>query len=403
MASVKDVADKVRRGTRTLSPKAATDGVDMVTGTVKDTISGLTVNTPWRKRILYDRLAHAIYFEQNHPIMDSLTNAAGSIKKGVSQLLSVGSIFNGGASALRGTTQGNRFSREVMEDGGQNTLYFPNSDREDNGLVVRNPMGNKNSSIQNGDSIVSLDRDEITTFRKHLQGKKVRPSIFIVNTSVSPYMYLELQTIPSSISIKPQTSWAVLNSLGRNTPFYHYTGSEDTISFSISWYCNDRDHPEEVLTKCKLLESWCKSDGYSAAPPILRIFSSRTGGMFGGINGEDYILWEAPYEFTGFKRLEMGSHMDEAWFNRKSRNGLPNDNVKPYFIEEDSVGYWLNNCSKNDYIVPTTATQTLTFKRVSNHNLTHKDIIDPSLLKGIKGIKSANEVAKVSSDSLNQS
>lgn len=59
--------------------------------------------------------------------------------------------------------------------------------------------------------------------------------------------------------------------MGRNTPMYHYTGSEDIVQFNVSWYCDDPDNPAEVLTKCRLLESWSKSNAYQAAPPILQI------------------------------------------------------------------------------------------------------------------------------------
>lgn len=59
--------------------------------------------------------------------------------------------------------------------------------------------------------------------------------------------------------------------MGRNVPMYHFTGAEDIIQFNVSWYCNDPENPEEVINKCRLLEAWSKSNGYQAAPPIVKI------------------------------------------------------------------------------------------------------------------------------------
>lgn len=171
--------------------------------------------------------------------------------------------------------------------------------------------------------------------------------VIIFNLSVSPYQYIELQNRPTTIDFRGETTWATIKSMGRNTPMYHYTGSEDVIQFNISWYCNDPDNPEEVLYKCRLLESWTKSNGYQAGPPLLKI-SFGTSHIF-----EDhiYILTSATYSLNNFRNLSR----------KREYQGL-----QP--VQE----------LQNLKLTPSTATQELIFKRVSAYSLSHNDILPQS-------------------------
>lgn len=76
---------------------------------------------------------------------------------------------------------------------------------------------------------------------------------------------LIFQSIPTDMEYDPSSSFATLESPGRNNPLYHYTGSEDTITFEISWYANDPTR-EDVISKCKWVESLTKNDGFDAKP-----------------------------------------------------------------------------------------------------------------------------------------
>ena len=95
--------------------------------------------------------------------------------------------------------------------------------------------------------------------------------IQIYNISSDPITYLELQTYPEKVSFQGESTWAVINSMGRNTPMYHFTGAESIIQLNISWYCDDPANPADVIAKCKLLEAWSKGNGYISAPPILKL------------------------------------------------------------------------------------------------------------------------------------
>ena len=209
-----------------------------------------------------------------------------------------------------------------------------------------------------GDSeeLLAIERRNYTEAKfKALEAipKARQNDIIIFNLSVSPYQSITLQNRPDELRVDPKSAWATVASMGRNNPFYLYTGGEDTISFDISWFVSDPNRRDEVVAKCRLLESWTKADGYNAAPPILLI---KWGGS-GIFNNDNFILESAPYTLTHFQDRAM-SKADEYY------KGQIQD-LKLY-----------PNCAK----------QTLTFKKVTSSNITHAQIVDPAVLKGIQGI-----------------
>lgn len=209
-----------------------------------------------------------------------------------------------------------------------------------------------------GDSeeLLAIERRNYTEAKfKALEAipKARQNDIIIFNLSVSPYQSITLQNRPDELRVDPKSAWATVASMGRNNPFYLYTGGEDTISFDISWFVSDPTRRDEVVAKCRLLESWTKADGYNAAPPILLI---KWGGS-GIFNNDNFILESAPYTLTHFQDRAMGK-ADEYY------KGQIQD-LKLY-----------PNCAK----------QTLTFKKVTSSNITHAQIVDPAVLQGIQGI-----------------
>ena len=202
-------------------------------------------------------------------------------------------------------------------------------------------------------------RDEIIISRqpltRHQAIKAVntgRNQVIIYNlTSNGSYAYIVLQNRPNEIEFRGETSWAKISSMGRNTPMYHYTGAEDVLQFNISWYCSDPNNPAEVVSKCRLLESWTKANGYLAGPPILKI----QWGASEIFDDHRYILTSATYTLKHFQN----GHIDRR-----------NKNAK--FVDTK--------------LFPTVATQELVFKRVSGHNLGYEDIVKSKDLGKTKGI-----------------
>ena len=192
-----------------------------------------------------------------------------------------------------------------------------------------------------------------TRSNEALNKKKIQ----IFNISFNPITYLELQTYPEKVSFQGESTWAVINSMGRNTPMYHFTGAETVIQMNISWFCDDPANPADVIAKCKLLEAWSKGNGYISAPPILRL----NWGDSELFKDELFILTAATYELSNWR----GS-------------------VKHY--DKDTKQLALRKGYLETNLLPAMATQELIFRRVSAHNLTHNDIISQELICKTKGI-----------------
>lgn len=207
-------------------------------------------------------------------------------------------------------------------------------------VIIINTRMNENKEKLDTQMFSSISSRTVST---------IQNNIIIINPHTSPYTSLVIQNRPSEIQVNPQATWVAIKSMGRNNPFYMYTGGEDTITFDISWYASDPNHFEEVLAKCRLLESWTRANGYSQAPPTLKI----SWGSADIFRNRDFILESCPYRLSNFQNA--------------SRANLPtyenNTSVKSTQVLDKGL-------------YPYCATQTLTFKRVIYDNTTYRDIID---------------------------
>lgn len=128
------------------------------------------------------------------------------------------------------------------------------------------------------------------------QVKKNQPFIMDLSTME----YLVFQGLPSEISVDAEPGWYAVASAGRNLPTYQYTGNESIITFTISWY-SDEESREDVIRKCKWLESLTMNTGYDKPPPEL-LFA------FGELFSKGkFIMKKAPYKIGLFNR-EMGMY-----------------------------------------------------------------------------------------------
>lgn len=222
------------------------------------------------------------------------------------------------------------------------------------GQRVHNPWKSKQISgeergLSKQESIEAFAIDHTTQNKnKRADFRHDRNEVIIVNSSVSPAIYLTLQNRPNELDFDNQSYWTSIKSMGRNNPFQIYTGSEDTLNLEITWYSNE-GHREDVINKCRLLESWAKGDGYQSSPPVLQIIWGNSG-IFDNV---DFILYSAPYKLTHF---------------------------------QDAVRTKAGDI-KNLKLLPNHATQKLSFKRVSRDNLRHQDIITQDKLRNTSGIK----------------
>lgn len=202
------------------------------------------------------------------------------------------------------------------------------------------------------------------TLANELTSELIKNDIVIANLNVSPAISLVIQNRPDRLRVEPAATWAAVKSMGRNNPFYFYTGGEDTITFDISWYSIDADHRDDVVNKCRLLESWARADGYISSPPTLRI----QWGNSGLFEDDLFILASAPYELTNFQNA---SRMMRRYDNDPDTGQrITNTVSQPYDLK----------------LLPNCATQTLTFKRVTKNNRTWEEIIPSSKLQYTPGV-----------------
>lgn len=108
---------------------------------------------------------------------------------------------------------------------------------------------------------------------------------------------LILQTVPIEMDYDAGQNWNVVASPGRNTPLYQYTGAEDTLSFTISWYANEESR-QDVWRKIKWLESLSKNDGYDKKPRRVKFMM---GELF---NDALWIIFSTPVKLSMFNRLQ---------------------------------------------------------------------------------------------------
>lgn len=102
---------------------------------------------------------------------------------------------------------------------------------------------------------------------------------------------LKIQSVPLEMRFEPIPEWKMVATLGRNNPFYHYTGAEDTLSFTLDWYSVD-ERREDVISSCKWVESLSKADGYRRGPArVLLIF----GELF---KNYTWIIESAPFDIS---------------------------------------------------------------------------------------------------------
>src|SRR5688500_14575029 len=88
--------------------------------------------------------------------------------------------------------------------------------------------------------------------RPRLQQVEIPPSVpsnmFLVHLDEfnNRLESLQIQTVPIEMQVTPTANWATIPSIGRNNPFYHYTGGEDTLTFQLDWY-SVRDSNWDVI------------------------------------------------------------------------------------------------------------------------------------------------------------
>lgn len=210
----------------------------------------------------------------------------------------------------------------------------------------------------NGDKLDALvDLLNKTTDPAEIQAEN---QVIIYNVLSEEIDRIVLQIRPNTIEMKPETSWADIKSMGRNTPMYHYLGASQELHINTSWFLSKSPqdpgfNPFEVINNCRKLEAWSMANGFYSSPPILQIEWGR-GDIFAG---QFWILASATYTLRDFHdrvivNYDSNPHVTEGQDYQANVRGLINSGLIPY-----------------------SATQELIFRRVADHNLLHTDICPP--------------------------
>lgn len=93
-------------------------------------------------------------------------------------------------------------------------------------------------------------------------------------TALSTLEKLEVQYIPRELTSNRQVNLGEVQVVGRNNPLQHYTGGSNRIRLELEFYSDQRDR-EDVIAKCRLLESWAMNDGNVAPQEKLRVTFGR--------------------------------------------------------------------------------------------------------------------------------
>lgn len=151
------------------------------------------------------------------------------------------------------------------------------------------------------------------------------------------YDYLELPFIPNELSFNMDSKFVAIATVGRNNSFYHYTGSEDELEFTIDWF-SDTFHVEDVIFNCRWLEALTKTDGYGT-PHRVKIMWGKDDRL---LRDDIWLLVSAPYKLSQFNRG---------------------------YIDPDTRDYISTS------LLPRQAYQTCKFKKISKSNLKYKEIM----------------------------
>lgn len=116
--------------------------------------------------------------------------------------------------------------------------------------------------------------------------------LFLINYQ-DPTERLTIQFVPPELTITRNTKIGEVEVIGRNNPLYHYTGGSTKLDFDLEFYAED-DLQEEVIGKCKWIESLGYSQGFQQPPPKVKL-------VFGNIfRDELWTVANPSYKLGGF-------------------------------------------------------------------------------------------------------
>ena len=106
---------------------------------------------------------------------------------------------------------------------------------------------------------------------------------------------LSIMYIPRQLEWEAPSNWVAIPTIGRNNPFYHYTGAEDKLSFELDWFAYDEDRVLAINAATKV-KSWARNNGYRSRPPRIQLI---WGKLF---QNHVFIIEDASYTLSDFQQ-----------------------------------------------------------------------------------------------------
>lgn len=189
------------------------------------------------------------------------------------------------------------------------------------------------------DPIILLDID----YYKNSRGRKLTWDLTFRDRIMLP-------TVPLEMEFDPSPNWNTVASIGRNAPFYNYSGAEDTLSFKIDWYSKE-DHKEDVIYACKWVEALTKSNGYKSSPHRIMIIWGGDDRLF---FNDTWIVQKATYTMSQFQKhrsmLPQQAYQEivlkKVIANNSERDDVFNTFINSKAIPMDYVRYTEDNVTR---------------------------------------------------------
>lgn len=133
---------------------------------------------------------------------------------------------------------------------------------------------------------------------------------------------LEIQFVPSELNYVRNASIEEIAIVGRNHPHHQYTGGSTRLDFQLDFYSKEESR-EDVIKKCRWLESLTCNDGYQSPPERVRL-------VFGKLfRNEVWVVKKVTYKLNNFHKpggfLPLQAYVDISLSLDTPRNLTIND------------------------------------------------------------------------------
>lgn len=190
---------------------------------------------------------------------------------------------------------------------------------------------------------VSPNTSDHSEFSVNKRGDIKRLSDFVAIINIDAKKYNEgidtitLPFVPKELNYNSELAYSTIKSMGRNNPFYHFTGAEDKLEFEIDWYSFD-DGRKEVIEKCRKIEALSKANGYMNGPRRVQLLWGEDNLLF---SNHLFIVLAAPYRLLNFNKgyidkdntVRKTSMMPIQGYQRVTLARITSDNLTTSDIE----------------------------------------------------------------------